>query len=147
MEKLSKVNTNEWVAYLDDEDVKWLHERKSSGGEKVGAVTGKLVEDTDKPWRAILLEEATRITTSDRDKQYGNPEDNFQNIAMIWNAYWNAKHGLRQGSHFNSADVAQLMILMKAARLATNPSHWDSLVDQAGYAACGGDIAKQNERT
>jgi Domain of unknown function (DUF6378) len=105
--------------------------------------------------RQELLEEAIKITTSDRNKSYGNPEDNFTNIANLWNAYFRAK--LAQGKFgedniwVNNADVAQMMILMKIARLATNPGHRDSALDVAGYAACLADIQvginAKNERS
>lgn len=86
--------------------------------------------------RQKLLDEARKITSNDRNKTYGGPEDNFRNIAAIWNAYFAARN-IYPG--ITAFDVAQMMILMKAVRLATNPTHRDSLVDQAGYAACGAD--------
>ena len=91
------------------------------------------------PARTALLNEATRLTAQDRNSQYGNPEDNFQNIANYWNTYLTTLP--KQGNilPLTSQDVAHLMILMKMARLNTNPSHRDSLVDIAGYAACGED--------
>jgi hypothetical protein len=39
------------------------------------------------------------------------------------------------------ADVAQMMALMKIARLENDPSHLDSWTDLAGYAACGAEIS------
>ena len=89
--------------------------------------------------RSRLLQEAMQITAVDRNKEYGNPEDNFQNIANYWNVYLTTIP--KQGNilPLTSQDVAHLMILMKLARLNTNPSHRDSLVDLAGYAACGED--------
>jgi len=91
------------------------------------------------PARTALLEEATKITAQDRNKEYGAPEDNFQNIANYWNTYLTTIP--KQGNivPLTSQDVAHLMILMKMARLNTNPGHRDSLVDIAGYAACGED--------
>ena len=35
-----------------------------------------------------------------------------------------------------------MMALMKIARLQNMPSHLDSWVDLAGYAACGGEATK-----
>ena len=96
--------------------------------------------EQDKPStpRQKLLEEAIKITTTDRNKSYGNPEDNFANIALLWTAYLDAKNDAC--NTINTTDVAIMMILMKCARLATNPSHHDSAVDIAGYAACLADI-------
>lgn len=102
--------------------------------------------------RKRLLEEAINITANDRNKAYGNPEDNFQNVANLWNAYFNAQNpGLTtDGVFVDARDVANLMILMKMARLSTNLNHRDSLVDIAGYAACGADCqeaAQQREKS
>lgn len=82
----------------------------------------------------MLLDEARAITSADRNKAYGNPEDNFRNIANLWNAYLTAQG--KADNLVNAQDVAHMMILMKVARLATNHGHRDSLVDVAGYAAC-----------
>jgi hypothetical protein len=82
--------------------------------------------------RAVVLDEARQCVLSDRNAAYGQPEDNFANIAALWNAYL----AMRSGP-LVAVDVAQLMILMKIARLSTNPAHKDSWVDVAGYSACG----------
>ena len=90
--------------------------------------------------RQQLLDEARKITSVDRNKNYGNPEDNFQHIADYWNKYLQTAGFLREGSTgLRHIDVAYLMVLMKMARLNTNPTHHDSLVDVAGYAACAAD--------
>lgn len=82
--------------------------------------------------RAAILEEAMKIVHHDRNANYGNPEDNFNQIAQLWTAYKKVK--------FTAADVAVMNMLIKIARLANNPNHHDSAVDIAGYAACLGDI-------
>lgn len=93
--------------------------------------------------REQLLREAIKITTSDRNKAYGNPEDNFNNIAQFWNIYCrNAGITLPHVSGFTGIDVAHMMVLMKMARLSTNPLHRDSILDVAGYAACAADFCK-----
>ncbi len=93
--------------------------------------------------RERLLREAIKITTSDRNREYGDPEDNFRNIAQFWNVHFEAR---MRGKfvHFTSSDVAIMMILMKCARLATNSTHRDSALDVAGYAACLADIQDAN---
>lgn len=95
--------------------------------------------------RMALLREALAITSKDRHTAYGQPEDNFQNIADNWNVYLRQRFGGSAPS-LNSMDVAYLMILMKMARLATNQTHRDSLVDVAGYAACGADCQEKAGR-
>jgi hypothetical protein len=88
--------------------------------------------------RQQLLQEAMKITAEDRNKAYGSPEDNFANITDYWMLYLNQRFPGKLLELLPS-DVAYMMILMKMARLATNITHRDSLVDIAGYAACGAD--------
>lgn len=100
-------------------------------------MTVHAVQATPETARQRLLAEAMKITAVDRNKAYGSPEDNFTNIANLWNAYFAAQGHVTPVT--NARDVANLMILMKVARLATNLNHRDSLLDVAGYAACGAD--------
>jgi hypothetical protein len=97
--------------------------------------------------RKKLIDEASQYVTKDRNTSYGEPEDNFQAIADVWNAQGVRIDKPHNGSHRNvtSTDVALMMAGMKLARLKTNPSHRDSWVDLIGYAACGGDIALPDE--
>lgn len=97
--------------------------------------------------RRDCLEQATECVTSDRAAAYGEPEDNFGNIADIWSAQgvriYQDSHGAFRDEHrsVNATDVALMMAGMKLARLRYNPGHNDSWVDMAGYAACGMEIA------
>jgi hypothetical protein len=87
--------------------------------------------------REECLSKAREIVTKDRAQAYGSAEDNFSNIAEIWNA-----QGVRiDGKQLVASDVAVLMVGMKLARLRHNPTHEDSWVDVAGYAACGSEVA------
>lgn len=90
--------------------------------------------------REILLRKAISITTQDRNSAYGNPEDNFANIAAYWSRYLSDSAKLE--IELSAQDVAYMMVLMKIARLSTNPMHFDSLVDVAGYAACAADCIR-----
>lgn len=82
--------------------------------------------------RANLLADATKVVTVDRNVQYGAPEDTFGVIADLWSTYLSLE--------LLPQDVANLMMLLKIARLRGNPVHRDSWVDIAGYAACGGTM-------
>lgn len=96
------------------------------------------VEDMPKETtRTSVLMEANKIVNGARNKAYGDAEDNFRNIAGLWEAYFTNK-----GSDVvvTPIDVANMMVLMKIARLQWTPSHRDSWVDIAGYAACGAEI-------
>lgn len=88
--------------------------------------------------RKEILEAASKVVhAEDMDHDYGNPEDNFETIAELWNTYIEASHD--DCVSLDSRDVAAMMILLKVARAAmsTKCDHW---VDIAGYAACGGEI-------
>lgn len=91
--------------------------------------------------REKILDEARSYVTKDRNASYGEPEDNFSDIAEIWNA-----QGVRvNGKPVSSTDVALMMIGMKLARLKHNVIHRDSWVDTIGYAACGWDTVASED--
>jgi hypothetical protein len=74
-----------------------------------------------------ILEEAKEIIYGDREKTYGHPAKNLNNIADYWSIYL--------GKEISAQDVATMMVLLKIARLMNQPDHRDSLVDSAGYLA------------
>lgn len=82
-----------------------------------------------------ILQKAKEIIYGDREKTYGNPGFNLQSIADFWTVYLRRKNPDVHIDAVTMTDVAQLMILLKTARLINSPSHIDSLVDQCGYAA------------
>ncbi len=86
-----------------------------------------------------ILEEAIG-TVAERDVSYDAPEDNFERIANYWNMHLE-NCGITTAKPLAPHNVAQMMALMKLARLDFNPTHHDSWVDTAGYAGCGGQIA------
>ena len=94
------------------------------------------------PVREKILQDALKIVTQDRNKDYGDPEDNFQVIAQYWYSYLGSRGLIDVGAGLLTAtDVAAMMILMKCSRLATSPDKEDHWTDIAGYAACGGQCA------
>jgi hypothetical protein len=100
---------------------------------------------TNNPLRD-LLEEAIE-TVAARGKPYGGAENNFERIARFWTAHLANRYGDHKKLHLgppklDGTDVAIMMILLKAARLANDPEHRDSWVDIAGYAACGGTLGQ-----
>lgn len=83
--------------------------------------------------KTSVLEEAQSIIYGDREKTYGHPAKNLKTIASMWTAYMNNM----DDGNFNvtAKDVAAMMMLVKVARFANDPSHRDNLVDVCGYAA------------
>jgi len=81
-----------------------------------------------------VLDEAKQIIYGDREKTYGHPSKNLKAIAKMWNSYLSSRLSI-DNVELNEKDVAVLMVLLKGARLANDPSHRDSVVDICGYAA------------
>ena len=94
--------------------------------------------------RAEILENAKKCVCGQREQDYGSPEDNFQTIANLWNDYLGAAHKGVVNHCITAKDVSVMMILLKTARIASGTGTDDCFVDIAGYAACGGEIVKEN---
>lgn len=97
--------------------------------------------------RAKILDEAARIICSDRNDEYGEPEDNFEVIGKLWGAFLTARCApVGVEIEMGPAEVAEMMALFKIGRLASAycPKR-DSFVDCAGYIACAGEIALRGE--
>ena len=96
--------------------------------------------------RKEILACAENLVCEERDRQYGNPKDNFEEIGMFWGTYLWHKYNLGNpqnavGKNFISAeDVSAMMVLLKVARICTGKSKEDNWIDIAGYAACGAEI-------
>lgn len=91
--------------------------------------------------REMCLDEAKKCVCTDRNQQYGEPEQNFTVIAQLWQAYLQATLKSDEVEILPN-DVAMMMVLFKAARVATAyQAKADSFVDMAGYAACGCELA------
>jgi len=89
-------------------------------------------------YREICLREAMRVVCQSREQEYGSPEDSFQQIRELWEAYL----GLTLAPH----DVAMMMALLKIARIKSGHFKEDSFIDAVGYVACGYEIARmENE--
>ena len=88
----------------------------------------------------VKVLDAAKATVADRGTAYGGVEDNFGRIARLWSAHLLNRTGTI--FTFTPDDVAQMMVLMKVARLENQPNHLDSWTDIAGYAACGAEITQ-----
>jgi hypothetical protein len=92
-------------------------------------LAGSLVHPTDEfPQHEDILEEALRLTSADRNKLYGPPEEDFSRTARLWSALL--------GIEVRAKDVALCMVALKLSR-AKHSDHRDHYTDMAGYARCG----------
>jgi Domain of unknown function (DUF6378) len=82
---------------------------------------------------ASLLQHAAGVVEH-REGVYGPPEESFAAVAIRWS--------LVLGIDVTPAQVALCLIDLKLARLARDPSHLDSIVDVAGYAACLREVTR-----
>lgn len=96
--------------------------------------------------RERCLDEARKIVCSDRNEQYGEPENNFDVIADYWAVYLNGKYKI--GVQLDSGDVAHMMVLFKMGRITTAKAYKeDNYIDMAGYAACAMECATNKAKT
>lgn len=82
----------------------------------------------------IAVLEAAREAVTGRPDYYGDPEDSFNRVALVWEAIFPERE-------WTAADVALAMAALKLVRLSYCPEHRDSAVDLAGYAACQAECA------
>lgn len=87
--------------------------------------------------RDDILEKARSIINGERAGTYGKAEDSFATIAEMWGAYLN--------NPVTSADVANMMILLKVARNSSGVYKDDNWIDICGYAALGAEIQNNTE--
>ena len=85
-----------------------------------------------------ILDEAKRITASDRQEDYGHPSQDFARTARMWTGILAGK--LREGAEVVPMDVPLCMIAVKLARQAHRHKR-DNLVDIAGYARTAAMVA------
>lgn len=81
-----------------------------------------------------ILEEADKLTSTDRQATYGHPRDHWEAVAIAATAYLRRRGLMHQDDSLQWFDWGELMTLDKVMRLANSPGHRDSLVDKAGYA-------------
>lgn len=94
-------------------------------------------EQKIKTIRAEVLYQAKNCVCSQREEDYGSPEDSFGTIAQLWTVY--------TGHQVTAKDVAMMMALLKIARIMGGKGTMDSYIDLAGYAACGAEVAMREQ--
>lgn len=95
--------------------------------------------------RKECLDTAAKAVLSDRNRAYGDPEDNFRETAALLRPLFQrvtrAAGGDPDRVVLDPWMVAWAMNQLKAARTLTSPEVADHWVDIAGYAACGAECA------
>ena len=80
-----------------------------------------------------LLEQAA-VVVAGRRSTYGQPIEFFDHVAKRWS--------LVLGIEVTAAQAILCLIDLKAARLAHDPGHLDSITDIAGYAGCLAEVTR-----
>lgn len=81
----------------------------------------------------LQLKQAADVIEN-REGIYGSPRELFAHVAKRWS--------LVLGTEVTPAQVTLCLIDLKLARLTRDPSHLDSIVDVAGYAACLREVTR-----
>ena len=71
--------------------------------------------------RGRVLADAILATEGERNSTYGDPKENLQTTACLWQTYLVAKYKDDPGDGLKAEDVAIMMALLKIARLAVTP--------------------------
>lgn len=97
--------------------------------------------------RLEYLAEAARLTSGDRDREYGTPYNNLSDCAMLWSAYICGKYAGRTIDplefSLTAEDVAWFNNLQKMARTFSGNPKPDTYIDAAAYAAIAGECAQE----
>lgn len=81
------------------------------------------------------LDEAKRLINADRNKEYGEPVENFRDIAEMMTVL--IRPILKEGARVRVEHVAMMMMAVKLSRMTTSPYKLDTWVDICGYAGTG----------
>ena len=85
--------------------------------------------------RELILDDAAKLISGDRELDYGAPRVNFGRAAKMWSAHL--------GIEVDEATVCLLMVLLKVSRLSHDQCSRDSWVDAAGYIALGAELRQE----
>ena len=91
---------------------------------------------------AEVCSKAAELVGGDREAQHGDKLENFQNIAVLWNAWGEVRTGAAYG--FTPVDVGVMMTLMKIARTQTGAFNVDDFIDACGYLGCAAECSKSH---
>lgn len=87
--------------------------------------------------RKNLLQDVEDIICEERQDTYGAPEQSFGRIADYWSIYL--------GTPVTAVQVANMMILLKIARMQGPVYKRDNYLDAAGYAIIAASILEGEE--
>lgn len=87
--------------------------------------------------RKNLLQEVEDIICKERQDTYGAPEQSFDRIADYWSIYL--------GTPVTAVQVANMMILLKIARMQGPVYKRDNYLDAAGYSIIAASMLEEKK--
>ena len=84
-----------------------------------------------------VLFEAEKLTSGEREQQYGHPYDNWEDIAVGWSTL--------VGAEITAETACLMMVWVKLCREVQKPQ-LDNLIDGAGYLRLVQRIKDERER-
>lgn len=84
--------------------------------------------------RGEILEEASKLTQTDRQRDYGTPRVNHDRIANLWSAYLERP--------ITAEQVAICLALVKISRTMQSKKI-DNYIDGAAYFAIAGELSDE----
>lgn len=91
-----------------------------------------------------LFKAASDIINGDRQDQYGDPEDSFETIGVLWAMYLERIVGNFR-VEISPQNVAMMMVLFKIVR-EWNQFKPDNVIDWTGYSGIYFDMMSQEEK-
>ena len=84
-----------------------------------------------------IIEKAADLITKDRQKDYGNIDDNYKKFAAFLNIF------LQDITTIKPSDAALIMVLLKISRMKTNTYNEDTFADAVGYLGIASALRKK----
>lgn len=94
--------------------------------------------DIEKTPRDVVLDTAKQLISGERAQTYGDSTESHRRIGRLWAAILDV-------DEVPPHQVALMMAALKISRAVGDPTHEDSYVDMAGYAALGYEAARKDQ--
>ena len=89
-----------------------------------------------------IAKTAGSLVGGKREQTHGDKRVNFDNIAILWNAWLEMRFGAAGlAENLTGSDVAKLMALLKMARMESGEFNDDDFFDSVGYLCIAGELS------
>lgn len=84
-----------------------------------------------------IIEKAADLITKDRQKDYGDIDDNYKKFAAFLNIFFEDLEKVKP------SDAALIMVLLKISRMKANTYNEDTFADAIGYLGIASALRKK----